>query len=54
MKIFFLKNLNYKSSKKNRINENLLNETYAHTKSTIMKILDSSSMLNIVMNENDN
>ena len=54
MKNFFLKNIDYKSSKKIRISENLLNKTYARTKATIMKILDSSSMLNIVMNENDN
>ena len=54
MKIFFLKSISYKSSEKNRIDENLLNEAYARTKKLITRIIDSSSMLNIVMNENDN
>ena len=54
MRAFFLKNINYESSKKNRIDENLLNEAYARTKKLITKLIDSSSMLNIVMNESDN
>ena len=51
---FFLKSIGYKSSEKIRFSEIFLNETYIRIKISVTKLIESNSILNIVMDESDN
>lgn len=54
MRDFFIKDIDYISSRKTKLNENLLNETYLRTKEIITKLIENNSILSLTMNENDN
>lgn len=54
MEEFFSKSIDYRSSRKTRLSENLLDEAYMRTKATMTKIFDSSSILNVMIDESDN
>lgn len=54
MNAFLLKGFGYKPPGKIRLSEDLLDKAYSRTKIAMTKILDNSSVLNIVVNKSDN
>ena len=54
IKKFFVNEINYTSSLRNRINETLLNEIYLDIQKQVKRFLNETSLLNFVNNESNN
>ena len=54
MKQFFINEIDYTSSSRDRINETLLNKVYLNTQKQMKRFLNKTSLLNFVNDESNN
>ena len=54
IKQFFINEINYTSSSRDKINETLLNKVYLDTQEQMKRLLNETSLLNFINNESNN
>ena len=54
IKQFFINEINYTSSLRDKINETLLNKVYLNTQEQVKRFLNETSLLNFINNESNN
>ena len=54
IKQFFINEINYTSPSRDKINETLLNKVYLNTQKQVKRLLNETSLLNFINDENNN